>query len=116
MAVIASIVRYGNTIPYTPNVDVAAGAVIDLGAFAAVAPLDIPANTLGDLVTWNSPTVRVNKYTADVIAQGAKVYWDAGTSTATGTVGYSEAFLGYAAVAAASGDATVDVKMAPPGE
>jgi predicted RecA/RadA family phage recombinase len=112
---IATIVRYGYTIPYTPGSAVAAGDVVDLGTFAAVAVLPIAANVLGELhCGWDSPTVRITKYTGDEIAQGAIVYWDAGTSTATGTVGYSEGVLGYAASAAATGDDTVDVKMAPP--
>lgn len=111
---IANILRYGNTIPYTPGSAVSAGDVIDLGTFAAIATSDIASGDLGDLVCWDSPTVRATKYTGEAITQGAPCYWDAGTSTVTGTIGYSEAFLGYAASGALAGDATVDVKLASP--
>ena len=112
---IATVVRYGYTIPHTPETALAAGDIVDFGTFVGVAVVDIPADTHGDLhVGWDSPTVRVTKYEDEAIAQGAIVYWDAGTSTATGTVGYSEGIFGYAVEAAAEGDATVIVKMSPP--
>ncbi len=111
---IAVLLKEGTTIPYTPVGAVSAGDVIDLGTFAAIAIRDIAAGALGELDSWESPTYRINKFTGEAIILGAPVYWDAGTSTATGTIGYSEAFLGYCATAALAGDATVDVKLASP--
>lgn len=114
MATIEQIVRYGRTIPYTPGSAVAQGEIVDLGTFVAHAPHAIAANERGELdAGWESTTVRVAKFTDDEVAQGVKMYWDAGTSTATITSGYSEGIFGYAAEAAAAGDATVDIKMAP---
>jgi predicted RecA/RadA family phage recombinase len=113
---IGHLLKTGTTIPYTPVAAVSAGDIIDLGTFAAFAIRDIAAGELGELDSWDSPTYRVNKYTGEAIAQGAPVYYDAGTSTATGTIGYSEAFLGYCADdgGALAGDSTVDVKLASP--
>lgn len=113
---IGVVLRYGVTIPYTPEADVAAGDLIDLGSFAAAATHDIKTGVAGDLVCWDSLTIRATKYSGEAIAQGAPCYWDAGTSTVTGTIAYSEAFLGYCADdgGAAAEDATVDVKMASP--
>jgi predicted RecA/RadA family phage recombinase len=95
---------------------VAAGDIIDLGTFAAIAIRDILAGELGELDSWDSPTYRCTKFTGEAIAKGAPVYYDAGTNTASGTIAYSEAFLGYCVNdgGALAGDATVDVKLASP--
>lgn len=111
---IGRLLKTGTTIPYTPVGAISAGDIIDLGTFAAIAIRDIAAGELGELDSWDSPTYRINKFTSEAVAQGAPVYWDAGTSTATGTIGYSEAFLGYCASAAGASDATIDVKLASP--
>ena len=111
---IATLLKTGTTIPYTPVADVSAGDIIDLGTFAAISIRDIAAGDLGELDSWDSPTYRINKFAGEAIIQGAPVYYDAGTNTATGTIAYSEAFLGYCASAALAGDATVDVKLASP--
>ncbi len=101
----------GERIDYTPSGDVAAGDVIDLGTFVGIATEPITANTLGSLVVYG--LIEGTKFTGEVIALGATVYWDAGTSTFTGTSGYSEATAGKCARAAASGDATVRFFLTP---
>lgn len=113
---IAHLLKIGTTIPYTPVGAVSAGDIIDLGTFAAIAIRDIEAGKLGELDSWDSPTYRCNKFTGEAIAQGAPCYWDAGTSTVSGTIAYSEAFLGYCANdgGALAGGSTVDVKLAAP--
>jgi len=103
--------HYGNQIDYTPVADVAAGDVIDLGTFVGIAQRAIPANTLGALAVEG--VFEVNKFTGEAIAYGAPVYWDAGTTTATGTIGYSEARMGVCVLAALAGDSTVWVKIFP---
>lgn len=111
---IEKVVRYGYTIPYTPNADVPAGTVVDLGTFVGVVVDAIPANTLGAIhCGWDSPTIRMAKYEGVSFTQGEIAYYDAGTETVS-KVGYSEGHFGYAAEAAGTGDATVDVKMSPP--
>ena len=111
---IAVFVQEGFTIDYTPVADVAAGAVIDLGAFVGMALRDIPANTLGALVTYQGPVFDFLKYANEVIAFGDSVYWDAGTGTVSKTIAYSEARIGHCILDAAAGDARVRVKVAPP--
>ncbi len=115
---IATLLKTGTTIPYTPVAAVSAGDIIDLGTFAAVAIRDIAAGQLGELDAWDSPTYRCNKFAGEAIALGALVYYDAGTNTATGTIGYSEATFGVCvssnAAGALAGDATVDVKLTSP--
>ena len=106
---IATYVQDGCTMDYTPNADVSAGAVIDLGTFVGIALLDIPANTLGTLALVG--TFDVNKYSGESHAVGDIIYWDAGTSTATKTSAYSEATMGVCVKAAATGDSTTRVRL-----
>jgi len=101
----------GDRVDYTPVADVAAGDIIDLGTFVGIATSPILANQLGSLAIEG--IFEVNKFTGEAIIQGAPVYYDAGTTTATGTIGYSEAVMGKAARAALAGDATVWVKLSP---
>ena len=99
----------GESVSYTPVTDLAAGDVVDLGMSVGITVRPIPANELGNLMvggTWD-----FLKFAGESIVQWAPVYWDAGTKTATGTVGYSEAVMGICVRAAASGDATVRVKL-----
>lgn len=107
----------GANIDYTPGSAVTAGDVIVLGDLVAVAEVDIAAGELGALAL--NGTFRVAKITG-AITVGAKVYWNptgdpvggtAGSGAATATAG-SLKLMGYAAAAAASGDATVDVVLA----
>ena len=96
---------------YTPGSDVAAGDVIDLGTYVGIATDAIASGTLGSLALYGA--FDVNKYTGETPAVGDKMYWDAGTSTATKTVGYSEATMGTCIQAAAAGDARVRVLIFP---
>lgn len=106
----------GMAIDYTPGSAVAAGDVIVLGSVVAVAERDIAANALGALAV--AGVFKVPKITG-VLAVGVPVYWDptgnpvsgdAGTGAATGTAGALK-LMGYAAIAAANGDAFVYVLL-----
>lgn len=101
----------GEAIDYTPVADVAAGDVIDLGLLVGIAVLDIPAGKMGALKVEG--VYAVLKFTGEAVALGAPVYWDAGTSTATGTQAYSEAFMGFCSRAALAGDERIWVKLCP---
>lgn len=101
----------GFSIDYTPTSNVTAGDIVDLGQMVGIAAHDIPANVKGSLQTRG--VYDVTKFTGEAIAQFALVYYDQGTNTATGTVGYSEAIMGIAVTAAAAGDATVQVLVFP---
>lgn len=110
MATPVAIYRHeGDQIDYTPVADTPAGTIVDLGTWVGIALRDIPANTLGALAVEG--VFEVNKYTGEAIAYGAPVYYDAGTTTATGTIGYSEAVMGNCVLDALAGDATVWVKL-----
>ncbi len=101
----------GESIDYTPVADVAAGDVIDLGNFVGIATHPIAANIMGALAIEG--VFDINKFTAEVWAVGDIIYWDQGTLTATKTVGYSEAKIGFAVRVALTGDATGRVKLWP---
>ncbi len=95
---------------------VVSGKVVVIGTVVAVALGDIAAGAAGDVAV--KEVYSVPKATG-VIAQGARVYWDAdgnpvggtaGTGAAT-TTAASNTLMGYAAEGAASGDATVNVAL-----
>ena len=101
---------------YTPSSAVTGGTVIVLGSLVAIAEVDIAANTLGSLATEG--IFKVPKITG-AITVGAPVYWDptgnpdggtAGSGAATATAGSLE-LMGYAALAALSGDDYVYVLL-----
>ena len=108
---VATFVHEGFSIDYTPDADVAAGDIVDLGNCVGIATNAIAANTLGALQVHG--VYDVAKFTGEAISLWAPVYYDAGTNTATGTIGYSEAVMGKCVKAAASGDATVRVLILP---
>lgn len=107
----ATFVREGDSIPYTPGGDVAAGQVVDLGTFVGVAREPITANQLGSLAIRG--TFDFLKFSGEAISLGDRVYWDEGTNTASKTVGYSEAIIGVCVAAAAAEDSTVRVSLTP---
>lgn len=108
---VATFVSEGFAVDYTPSSDVSAGDIVDLGDCVGIATHDISANTLGSIQVYG--VYDVAKYTGEAVSLWADVYYDAGTNTATGTIGYSEARIGKCVKAAASGDSTVRVLVFP---
>lgn len=108
---VATYVAPGDRIEYTPGSDVSAGAVVDLGNVVGIAITDIAANTKGAL--WIQGVFDVAKYSGEGITIYDRIYYDAGTATATKTSGYGEATMGIAVKAALAGDATVRVLLMP---
>ena len=104
----AAWVYEGKSIDYTPVAAVAAGAVVVLGSVGVgVADRPIAAGEKGALVVegvcdFPKASGAINAY--------AKVYWDATNSVAT-TTSSGNTLIGYVTEAAASGDATVRVKL-----
>ena len=97
-------------IKYTPSgADVAAGQVIDMGTWVAVAICDITDGVEGSLETEGQYDFL--KYSAQAVTLGATVYWDEGTNTATTTSGYGEAVIGKCTYAAGASDTRVRVKL-----
>ncbi len=84
------------------------GAVVLMGKRIGVALGDIAANAVGTVAVtgvWS-----VAKLSTDVIGQGDLLYWDAGNSRLTSTVG-ANTLAGYAAEAAGNGVAAVSIKI-----
>jgi len=110
----ATFVQEGDAIDYTPSTAVVAGQVVVQNDIVGVATRPIAADELGALAVEG--VFDVVKATGAVNA-GAKVYWDAdgnpvggvaGTGAAT-TTDSGNTYIGRAAIAAISGDATVRV-------
>lgn len=114
----AKYVAEGESVPYTPSGAKKAGTVIVQNGFPGIVPVDLEANKLGSLAVcgrWLIPKV------TGTINAGAAVFWDADGNPVSGTAGSggaddtddsaANAFLGFAVLAAASGDAYVDTLM-----
>lgn len=109
-------VQEGRLIDYTPSAAVKSGQVVVIGSVVGVAVADIAASAAGAVCIEG--VFEIPKATGAITA-GAVVYWDAdgdpiggtadsGAATATST---DNTKMGYAIAAAASGDATVKVKL-----
>lgn len=109
---VASYLHDGCTVQYTPSgSDVSAGDVIDLGDFVGVAVTDIDDGTQGTLQIKGA--FRVTKKTGESWTQGDPVYYDAGTTSFSSNVSYSEAVAGLCIADAATGDSTGDIVLTP---
>jgi len=109
----ATFVQEGDSIEYTPGVDLAAGDVVAQGILIGVAMRPIPANTLGALRVrgiFDLPKEAGVPFIEDF---GERVYWDplAGVATATPTAPNQP--LGSTVRPAAAADPTVRVLVTP---
>jgi len=115
----ARYVQDDESIDYTPSSAVEAGQVVVQGSVLGIAKIPIAANALGALAVEG--IFDVAKATG-AVNLGAAVYWDADGSPVGGTAGTGAAttsssgntFMGFAIVAAESGDATVRVMLLKP--
>ena len=107
----AKFVQDGCTIDYTPDADVALGAVVVVNDLVGVAQRAIPANTMGTLALEGVFDVPKEAATP-AVEFGAMVYWDApnnaATPSATGNVQ-----LGPCVKAAGADDLTLRVRLTP---
>ncbi len=101
----------GEAVDYTPNADIAAGDVVDLGDFVGIAVTAIASGTLGALQVEG--VYYAPKKTGETWTLGQPLFWDVGTTSFTNGVSYSEAAAGLAWAAAASGDAKGYVRLCP---
>ena len=84
MAYEATFVQHGDVIPYTPSgTTVAAGEVLEIGEFVAVAKNDIADGEEGVLSVVG--TFKVDKTDAVTFTAGQIVYWDVSANEATDT-------------------------------
>lgn len=104
----AQYVQHGDSVDYTPTVDVAAGDVIAIGTLVGVAKRDIKANTLGAMTVLG--VFDVVKDPAEVIALGDSIYWDSTNSRCT-KVTTGNKYMGKAVLAAGANTTTVRVRV-----
>lgn len=112
----ATFVQVGNQIDYTPDADVAAGAVVVNGPLVGVAERAISASVLGALTLRGLFDVCK---AAVAINAGDEIYWDADGNPVGGVAGSGAAtnvstgntFMGFAPYAEADTDETVRVVL-----
>ena len=106
-----------HTVTYTPSADMNAGDIAMVGGIPMAANVPIPANTPGTLHFLGGGNAVKD---SSVFNQGDRVYWNptgnpvngvAGSGAATSTAS-GNYYMGFAAVGALTGDATVVVQLA----
>ena len=106
----ATFIHDGSAIDYTPTSDVAAGDVVVQNDLVGIAKQPITAGALGALAVVGVFDVPKATGAGTAIGAGAKVYWDAANSQATGTA-TGNTYMGKAVAAAGNDDATVRVRL-----
>jgi predicted RecA/RadA family phage recombinase len=102
----------GDTIDYTPTVEVAVGDVVVLGELVGVANRNIQANTPGGLTVTGVIDFPKATGGGSGIAFGSKVYWDAAAKQATtNAASGANKLIGKTVHAAADADATACVRL-----
>lgn len=104
----AKFVQNGDTIDYSPVSATTAGTVVVQNDLVGVALTDIPAGGAGAIGVRG--VFAIDK-ASEAIAVGEKCWWDAANSRVTKTKGVLTVLAGKAVLAAASGDATVNVLL-----
>lgn len=107
------LVRYiqdDETIDHTPSADVAAGDVVVLGDFIAVAKLDIKAGRLGALAVEGTFDFPKDTASGSSLSGGTKVYWDAANQVVTATAS-TNVYAGKTTRDAAEADETARVRL-----
>ena len=105
-------IKSGETLTVIAPANVSSGALVVVGAIVGVASFDAALNAEVEVTTEGVFTLP--KATADVIAAGAKLYWDTVASKLTVTAGTgSKVLVGYAIRAAGNGVPTVDALLVP---
>lgn len=110
----ARLIQKGDILDWTNGgaAAVTAGTVVVAGTFVGVVQNDIPVGELGAIAITGIWEVAK---TTGAIDAGDPVYWSASNGYATGTASGS-VFMGRAVADAASGDATIRVRLEAPGD
>jgi predicted RecA/RadA family phage recombinase len=106
----AQYIHRGDSIDHTPSSDVAQNAVVVQGTLFGVATRAIPANTTGALAVTGVFSIAKPTGAGTDWAAGTAVYWDAGNTRLTTTVG-SNVYVGKTVAAALTTDARVNVRL-----
>lgn len=115
----AVMVQTGGTIAYTPAAAVAAGTILALGAFVAVALRDIAASEQGAVTLDGVFKFPKDATSGPIFAIGDDVYWDSVNELATNAPASASGaqYLGLCTKAAGASDAFVEARLvqtAPP--
>jgi len=104
-----NLIQRGDVLDYTNggSTTIASGTPILIGVRLGIAMTDIAPGQVGAVRVQGVFSVPKD---AEAISQGEQLYWDAAHSAATGTAG-SNVPVGWAFASAASGDATVKMKL-----
>jgi len=105
-------VQRGDAVDYTPDADVASGAVVVQGDLVGVAKLDIKAGKLGALAVVGVFDFPKDTGSSSAITAGAKVYWDETNEVATTDANSgANKLIGKTVRAATDDDETVRVHL-----
>jgi predicted RecA/RadA family phage recombinase len=105
----ANVVSDGDSIDYTPSVNVDAGSVVVQNGLVGVAVRSISSGACGSLRV--SGVVSFSKSTSESIPTGTLVYWNSTTSLATASASGSSTLIGRAVASASASDVAVVVRM-----
>jgi predicted RecA/RadA family phage recombinase len=100
-------VQDGRTLNYTAGANIKSGDFVLIGALGAIAKTDIANGKTGSVHICGVFSV---PKASGAITQGAKLYWSATNNNLT-TTASGNTFVGLAAEAAASGDASVKILL-----
>lgn len=100
-------VQRGDALNYTAGADIKSGDFVLIGAIGGVAKTDIANGKSGAVHIKGVFSVAK---ASGAVTQGAKLYWNSTNSNLT-TTASGNTFVGVAAEAAASGDASVKVLL-----
>lgn len=98
----------GKVLDHIAAAPIVSGQPVLIGALLGVALADIATGATGSVQV--AGVFEVIKLGTDVVAQGANLYWDAGASRLTTTVG-ANTLAGVAAKAVGSGPTTVEILL-----
>lgn len=102
-------VRDGKNIDYTPGGAISGGQLVVQNDLVGIAPDDLAASVLGSLMVEGMPSLPKD---SSVFAVGDPIYWDDTTNQAKADPAVGK-YVGFAALAAATGDARVYAKLDP---
>ena len=101
-------IQNGDILELSTPYDRLSGQGALVGAIFGVATADYTTGTNGQYLV--SGVVELNKATADVVTQGAKLYW-ANTPKEVTIISSGNTLIGVAVVPAANGTTTVNVRL-----
>ena len=108
-------IQPGDTLTVVAPANVSSGDLVVVGSIVGVAAFDALSGADVEVATVGVYTLP--KATADVVAQGALLYWDSVASNLTVTPGTdSKPLVGVAAAAAGNGVTTVPVRLMMAGQ